>query len=423
MLNNTYESLLEEAQTKRLIVFGCGRYFEYFVSCYPTLNEKIEFILDNAGSRDRYNGNGLSIPVIQPKEIKRFDREEYVIVFCSLQWREMKKQLDAILGCDYTLFHYPLDVDYRRNKALGIRHRIILPAVRSLRDHSTMKKALELTGTGSEEELIKDLERKEIHTIPRLVVVLTPKCSLRCKDCNNLMWAFSKTSVSSGEGYNLSTEKIIASLCSIMASMDFIPCVELIGGEPFVARHMDEVLGFLLGQEKVLAVEITTNATIIPREEILGQLKNPKVTVHVSDYGSVVDQGKFLDCMKENGICFKLLKLEGRWVSPGGTEARNRDGEELIRQYYRCSSGYLCKTLWEDKIYPCARAASLAELGIMQDCPRISGMGKEEPEELRERLYSFYVVPSCGPCDHCDLSVENPVYVEPAVQMEIPIKT
>lgn len=200
MPDNTYERLLEETQGKNLIVFGCGKYFEYFVSCYPTLSGKIEFILDNDRSREIYSHNDLSIPIIQPEKIKKFGIKEYVIIFCSLQWREMKKQLDAILGCDYTHFHYPLDVDYRRNKALGIRHRIILPAVRSLKEHSTMKKALELTGTGSEEELIKDLERKEIHTIPRLVVVLTPKCSLRCKDCNNLMWAFSETIVSNGGG-------------------------------------------------------------------------------------------------------------------------------------------------------------------------------------------------------------------------------
>lgn len=163
-------------------------------------------------------------------------------------------------------------------------------------------------------------------------------------------------------------------------------------------------------------MEITTNATIIPMADIIELLKAPKVAVHISDYGSVVDQSGFIDCMGKNGIRYKTLEFPGQWISPGGTEVRNRGGEELVRQYYRCSSGYLCKTLWGDKIYPCARAASLAELGIMRDCPHISGL---EKEGLQERLYSFYVVPSCGVCDYCDMSVENPVYVEPAVQMKI----
>lgn len=414
ILNNTYERLLEETQTKKLIVFGCGKFFRDFVFCYPTLNEKIEFILDNGGGRDTYISNGLSIPVIRPEEIKRVNIREYIIVFCSVQWREMKEQLDTI-EYDYTYFRYPLEIDYRKDKKLGIIHRIISPAVGKLREYSTVIKALELTGAGNEDELIKGLERKEIYTIPRLTVVLTPKCSMRCRDCNNLMWAFS--GIDARGGYDgLATEKIIASLCNIIGAFDFIPCIELIGGEPFAACNLDRVLGFLLEQEKVLTVEITTNATIIPQGEILEQLKNPKVAVRVSNYGNVVDQSRFFDCMRQKEIRFEAFEQQGRWMSPGGIEGRNREAEELVRQYYRCSSGYLCKTLWEDKIYPCARAASLAELGIMQDCPSISGMKKEG---LRERLYSFYVVPSCGPCDYCDISVENPVYVEPAVQIEI----
>lgn len=215
---------------------------------------------------------------------------------------------------------------------------------------------------------------------------------------------------------DINSELIITSLHEIIGALDFISCVELIGGEPFVAKNLGRVLGFLLEQEKVLAVEITTNATIIPTADILELLKDPKVAVHISNYGNVVDQSGFMDCMEKDGIRHKTLAFQGKWMSPGGTAARNRDGEELVRQYYRCSSGYLCKTLWGDKIYPCARAASLAELGIMQDCPNISGL---EKEGLRERLYAFYVVPSCGVCDYCDMSVEDPVYVEPAVQMEI----
>lgn len=191
MQNNTYERLLEEIQIKNLIIFGCGKYFEDFLPRYPALIEKIEVILDNGRGRDRYVGNGVSIPVIAPDEIKRIDIEKYCIVFCAVRWREMKKQLDEITRCDYTYFHYPLDVDYRKDKELGIHHRIIIPTVGILKEHATVRKALELTGTKSEDELIERLERKEIHTIPRLVVVLTPKCSMRCKECNNLMWAFS----------------------------------------------------------------------------------------------------------------------------------------------------------------------------------------------------------------------------------------
>ncbi len=47
MQNNTYESLLEETQAKKIIAFGDGKYFEDFLFHYPALSGKIEIILDN----------------------------------------------------------------------------------------------------------------------------------------------------------------------------------------------------------------------------------------------------------------------------------------------------------------------------------------------------------------------------------------
>lgn len=407
-MDNTYTNLLEEIKTKKLIVFGCGQYFRQFLSRYPFLIPKVEYILDNNQKSRTYTYDVYDIPITIPNETGQIDFVKYVVVFCSEQWKEMKAQLDGIVSCEYVYFHYPMEVDYRKNRELGIYHRIIVPAMEKLREYSTVGKAMELTGAKSEVELIKGLEQKKFYTIPRLTVVLTPRCSLKCKECNNLMWMFSGSR-------DLAAGKIIASLENIIGQFDFIPCIELIGGEPFMAQNLKDVLDFLSGQEKVLCIEITTNATIIPHEEIINQLKNPKVVIHISDYGNVANPQKFIECMRQNEIQLRVLEFQGKWISTGGTEKRNRSAEELSRQYYQCISGNLCKTLWEDRIYPCARAASLAALEIMTDCPYINSI---EKEGLRERMYSFYIVPSCGPCDYCDVSIENPVYVEPAVQLE-----
>lgn len=408
MPDNTYTRLQEETQSKKIIAFGSGRFFREFMLKYPFLSEKIEFIMDNDHDKNTYDDNDITIPIVRPEEVKGIDCSKYIFIFCAVQWKVMKEQLDGITGQNYTYFHYPLDMDYRKNRELGIYHRIIVPTMEKLREYSTVGKAMELTSVKSEDELIKGLEQKKFYTVPRLTVVLTPRCSLRCKECNNLMWMFSGSR-------DLAAGKIIASLENIISQFDFIPCIELIGGEPFTAQNLKDVLDFLSGQEKVLCIEITTNATIIPHKEIINQLKNPKVIIHISDYGNVVNSQKFLECMRQNEIRFRILEFQGRWVSTGGTEKRNRSVEDLTRQYYQCVSGNLCKTLWEDRIYPCARAASLAALEIMTDCPSINSI---EKEGLRERMYSFYIVPSCGACDYCDVSIENPVYVEPAVQLE-----
>lgn len=407
-MDNTYISLLEKLQTKRLVVFGCGRYFGEFVLRYPSLIEKIDFVLDNDQAKERYRYKDSYIPIFRPTEIIRKDLTKYVLLFCSDQWKKMKEQLDKMLSCDYIFYHYPLVLDYTKNKELGIYHRIIVPAIEKLREFSKTQDVVKLLGVQNENELLRGLEQGDFYTIPRLTVVLTPKCSLKCEECSNLMWRFT-------DKHHLSSEKIVTSLGNVIGQLDFVPCVELIGGEPFVAQNLKEVLGFLLQQKKVLSIEITTNATIMPSSEVIGQMKNPKVYIHISNYGKVVNQDRFIDCMKENEIQFCLPESYKKWTATGGIVKRGREAGELVRQYYKCTSGYLCKTLWEDRIYPCARAASLAVLGIMPKCPSVDAGNQTG---LRERLYSFYVAASCEACDYCDVAIENPVYVDPAVQLE-----
>lgn len=406
-MDNTYLNLLEEVQTKRIAVFGQGQYFRRFMSCYPFLNEKVDYIIDNHKKKEKCVYGEMEIPVISPKDCQQIDFHKYIVVFCAAQWKEMQQQLDGIQKQDYIRFHYPFEIDYRNHRELGIYHRIIMPSIEKLSEYAIENTVADYLGVNGKKDLIEKLKEKSIYTIPRLTVVLTSRCSLRCRECNNLMWRFD-------DAGDLSTEKIITSLENLIEQVDFIPCIELIGGEPFIAQNMGQILDFLLGQEKVFVIEITTNATIVPSKEILGRLKNRKIFVHISNYGNVVRQNRFIECMRENEIQFRLPELQDKWVATGGIKRRERKAKDLISQYYRCGSGYLCKTLWEDKIYPCARAASLAVLGIMPDCPYVECSKKKG---LRETLYSFYIVPSCGPCDYCDVAVEDPVYVEPAVQI------
>lgn len=407
VLENTYLKLSAEVQTKRIIVFGQGQYFRGFMLSYPSLKEKVDYIMDNYKKTDQCVYNGVTIPVISPKDSTQIDFEQYIVVFCAAKWKEMQRQLDGMLKQEYVSFHYPLEIDYRKNSELGIYHRIIVPSIEKLREYGMTDAAADYLSVDGEKDIIDRLKERKLYAIPRLTVVLTPKCSLKCKECNNLMWKFD-------DAEDLSAEKIIDSLENIIEQVDFISCVELIGGEPFIARNIDKVLDFLLGQEKVFIIEITTNATIVPAKEILDRLKNHKIFVHISDYGNVVRQNRFIACMKENQIQFTLSESQDGWVATGGIKRRGRNIEDLMRQYYRCSSGYLCKTLWEDRIYPCARAASLAILGIMSNCPYVEC---SKSEGLREKIYTFYVVPSCEACDYCNVAVENPVYVEPAVQI------
>lgn len=406
-MGNTYIELLNELKEKRLIAFGCGNFFNKFLLRYPALIEKIDFIIDNNYKQEKYIFENIKIPVYRPNKLKDTKISNYVVIFFADRWREMQVQLNNIIGKDYLSFRYPFEVDYMKNKEMGYYHRIVVPIMEELEKNECMGDVLELLHLDSKENLLEELTVKKIISIPRMPVILTPKCSLRCKECNNLMWKFEIFE-------DLSTETIIASLKHIISCMDFLPNIELIGGEPFAAKNLKEVLDFLITEPKVLNIEITTNATILPKEDVIESLKSSKVVVRISDYSMVVNQDKFIKCMKVHGINYTKLLFEN-WTATGGIKKRNRDASELIKQYYSCGSGYLCKTLWENKVYPCARAASLAELNIYKECPYVDVL---KTEKLRERLIQFYLAPTCGPCDFCNSALEEVEYVEPAIQMK-----
>lgn len=247
-------------------------------------------------------------------------------------------------------------------------------------------------------------EEKEVN-LTRLVVVLGTKCSLRCKECNNLMPYFKPQK-------DLNIEKILQSLEILNEKVNSILKCELIGGEPFLSKNLKEVISYLLRSEKIHKIEITTNGTIMPEKDLIPSLVNEKVTVLISDYGDLVDKDKLIHYLTLNKIKYAILE-GGKWISPGGIEKRGRSKEVLQKYYNNCGSGYICKTLYEDKIFSCARAASLYALGCMKEEEYVSINNNLDINEIKQ----FWLKDYSEACDYCDIACEERKIIEPAEQI------
>lgn len=290
------------------------------------------------------------------------------------------------------------------NKVVMYYNRYIQPYMSIL---NNICKELEMSTKEAQDFMqreIKIIENEEL-CIARLVVVLGTKCSLRCKDCNNLMPYFKKQE-------EFDVEEIISSLEIITQNIGKLLKCELIGGEPFLMKNMRHVLEYVLENEKIECVEITTNGTILPRPEVVELLRNPRVIVRVSDYGTVVEQSSMIEFLGKNQIRYVVLD-SGNWITPGGVEKRHKDALTLKKEYASCSSGYICKTLYKDRIFACARAASLYDLGFMKEpeCIRVNENFKAE--YLKKFLLREFSIA----CDYCDIASANKVYVEAAIQV------
>lgn len=88
-------------------------------------------------------------------------------------------------------------------------------------------------------------------------MVVTTKCSLKCRDCSNLMQYY-------GSPYNISLDKNINSLEKLSQAIDEIGTLTILGGEPLLYPYLAQVLEKAISIKKIQKVRLISNGTILP---------------------------------------------------------------------------------------------------------------------------------------------------------------
>ncbi len=237
-----------------------------------------------------------------------------------------------------------------------------------------------------------EIQKGEL-VIPYLPLYLTTRCSLNCEKCNNLMPLFH------GNAYDFSWEKTQKALDRILTQVKELIFCELVGGEPFLNSNFEEILDYVMHQEKIRQIVIVTNATVMPADSVVEKLCESKAVVRVSDYGLFDKMAQFVAKLDKAGVNIRIQQ-DMKWNDPGDVNPRGKSKEEIKRQYNRCEFSMKCKYLCEDKLFTCARAASLYHLGITKaegDVMNITA------DTTKDDLLDFYLHDYGDVCDYCDL--------------------
>ena len=267
-------------------------------------------------------------------------------------------------GKDFILAHYQDNTSFHMNIA----------------DH--------LTG---EEELV----------VGSIDVCMTTRCDLRCKGCGSLMPMYQHPQ-------DVEIDLILHSLDRFFSVVDRVFRVNVIGGEPFIYPHMDEVIEYLNSKEQVVSVVVPTNGTIMPENPRLYEaLRNPKNHVRISHYEAYDKKaGKLLHRLEEERI-YHTVKQFGKdtylWYDFGDYEKRNRTPYELSKQYHTCEVEWM--SLYRGKLYPCPRAAHSIDLGFQPAEGNYVDIANDDIslEELKRNLENFVYETTYYPaCDRCD---------------------
>ena len=242
--------------------------------------------------------------------------------------------------------------------------------------------------------------------LPYCVLCITTKCSLRCKNCAAFI-----THYKPQKDYSL--EYIKKNFGLLLDVLDGIQELELMGGEPFLHNEFDDILQWCIEQEKIHAVKIVTNGTIMPKESTWQIMTNNKVKLVIDNYGKL---SRALETMvlhaRESGVRYEEQNLQ-KWYQLEPVVRKNITEEGLKNIYHNCNFR-TCIGMTNGRFYHCNVAGHMNTVGLLtdQESDYVELENQEwNKEELRNIIREFLAIDYLKACDYCNYpeNVEIPV--------------
>ena len=191
-------------------------------------------------------------------------------------------------------------------------------------------------------------------------ISVTERCTLRCVNCAHACNQVSK----SAEDMPLDMVKSSADL--YFKNVDITKEFVLIGGEPFLYRHLDEAIEYIGSRyrDKIIMFSITTNGTVLPSDYIISLIKKYDITVRISDYSSTLPNLTWAyDRIKSKLKDIKTIVLDtkkDKWFDYGfGKVDNGSDAAVLKKVFENCATP--CREIRGEKFYYCVMARSVSE--------------------------------------------------------------
>ena len=273
------------------------------------------------------------------------------------------------------------------------------------------------------EEHIKYLIRTCLHhhenfmaperlTVQSVDLMITEKCSMKCRDCSNLMQYYEHPE-------NADLQVMYDMIDGLAAQMDEIYEFRVIGGEPFMHKEIHLVLDHVNAMPKVKKVSIFTNATIVPREHQWSSLQHEKVRLFITDYDNLSRNiGGLRTELDKRGINYVSEKANG-WTDCASLEKHNRTVAENEAIWQACCAKNLA-TIADGRLFRCPFAANAAKLSAVPNYPEDSILIAESSRDgirtfLRDKTW-------INTCDHCNGRSYDAEVITPAIQVKTPLK-
>lgn len=193
--------------------------------------------------------------------------------------------------------------------------------------------------------------------IPYLEIVITTRCTLKCKKCANFIPKFHNEEL-------INNDNLLKQIDDLFNHVDYIHTIRLLGGEPFLNKELAAIIRKILDTKKFHSLVIVTNGTIpVKDKNLINVLKEDKVSVDVSEYNTT-NKDNFIKVLIDNKIKYFVFK-PNFWLDFGDASHKKRTKEELKKQFKKCDS--VCRSYFDGKLFYCAQSSSLYNLNIIKN--------------------------------------------------------
>ena len=284
-INEINSETLENLKKSGVILFGTGGLGELALKALEQKNIKLICFVDNNMSNWNKKFNGYD--VISPDKFKS-EYSNFPILISSIRFKYLKRMLEGlqiknVYDADFLFSNLDLKDGGSSWSAdrCKVEIDLYLYAINSFREQNELK-------------------------VNSLDLVLTEKCSLKCKDCSNLMQYYAKP-------VDEDFSQLISTLEKFMSAVDYVYEIRIIGGEPLMYKRIDEVMEKVLSYKNCGNIVIYTNGTIVPKENKINIFKNDKIYFKISNYGSISRNVEKLEkTLEKNNIHYLTAKVT-RW--------------------------------------------------------------------------------------------------------------
>lgn len=219
--------------------------------------------------------------------------------------------------------------------------------------------------------------------LPSIDIVITEKCSLKCRDCANLMQYYTHPR-------DIDFDTLFASMDVLMRSIDYVFELRVLGGEPFMNKRVHQYIERLRQYSNYRRIAVYTNATIVPSQHQLRCLSHDDTYIRISYYGCLSRKLALMtEALDTCGVTYQIDVIPG-WQECAAIGKRDRTQEDLEAVFSNCCANNIL-TILNTRIYQCPFAANAYNIGALPPdvFDSIETVGSLSREEMRCRLFEM----------------------------------